>query len=231
MNSCRLRAASPPQIPLDDQPAVWAQDLVGLPKLPGSPVPRPPDWPPISGPLARINIGLLHPLVQRLARADLGRDRHDRRPAQRMFMFVTKHQSHGALAPCRGNLFVVLLTMAPPSQQSESPANQGRFSSRSDGPSSYAASLLLTGNASRIAPPRAIPQAMREGRSWRKRHGSSSVNEANWVDGRSPAGGPSILPVGSSASRPRHSTMPDITASLIASANVRTPRRRIIRAR
>ena len=67
-------------------------------------------------------------------------------------MFVIKHQSHGALAHCRGNLFVVvLLTMAPPSQESESPANQGRFSSRSDGPSSYAASLLLTGSTSRIA--------------------------------------------------------------------------------
>ena len=33
----------------------------------------------MSGPLARINIGLLHPLVQRRARADLGRHRHDRR--------------------------------------------------------------------------------------------------------------------------------------------------------
>jgi hypothetical protein len=60
----------------------------------------------------------------------------DRRSAQRMFMFVIKHQLHGALAHCRGNLFVVLLMMAPPSQESESTANQGRFSSRSDGPSS-----------------------------------------------------------------------------------------------
>ena len=42
-------------------------------------------------------------LVQCPARAaDLGRDRHDRRPSRGMFMFFDEHQLHGSLAHFRG---------------------------------------------------------------------------------------------------------------------------------
>jgi hypothetical protein len=42
-------------------------------------------------------------------------------------MLVIQNQTHSALADFRG-LFVVLLMMAPPSQELEPPANPGRFS-------------------------------------------------------------------------------------------------------
>ena len=56
-----------------------------------------------AAPLAGIDLGLLHPLVQRLPRAaDFGGDREDRPPARRMFMRVIQNQPYCALAHFRG---------------------------------------------------------------------------------------------------------------------------------
>lgn len=52
----------------------------------------------VVGPPAGCDLGRLHSLAHRLARAhDLGRDRHDRCPAGGMFMPVIQHQPDGAL--------------------------------------------------------------------------------------------------------------------------------------
>ncbi len=85
-----------------------AQDLVGLPKLPVLALQRLHLRSHVlrhAGTPAGIDLGLLHPLVQRRARAaDLCRDRNDRCPAGRMLMFVIQHQPYRALPHFRGEL-------------------------------------------------------------------------------------------------------------------------------
>ena len=50
-------------------------------------------------------LSLLHPVMQRLRRAaDLGRDRHDRRPPRRVLALVLQHHPHRALADLRRKL-------------------------------------------------------------------------------------------------------------------------------
>src|SRR3984885_2708056 len=113
-----------------------AQDLVGLPKLAvlafqslqlcrhirGN-----------TGAHTTVALGLLHPLMQRLRRAaDLGGDRRDRRPARGMLAFVIQNHSHRAARTSEENLLVVLLVMAPPSQELEPPINPERFNDVED---------------------------------------------------------------------------------------------------
>ena len=85
-----------------------AQDLVGLSKLAVLALQRLQLRRHVgrhAGPLAAVDLGLLHPLVQRLRRAaDLGRDRRDRRPARGMLAFVIQHHPHRAVADLRRKL-------------------------------------------------------------------------------------------------------------------------------
>ena len=76
-----------------------------------------------AGLAAAIDLGLFHPLVQRLRHAaDLTGDRQDRRPARMVFSLVrtARPRTSGE------NLFVVLLVMAPSSQELEPPINPAR---------------------------------------------------------------------------------------------------------
>ena len=80
-------------------------------------------------PLTGSNFSLLQPLVQRVCRAtDLGHNRHDRLPARRVFRLVIQHHPYARARTSGENLFVVLLVIAPSSQELGPPAKPGRFS-------------------------------------------------------------------------------------------------------
>ena len=75
-----------------------------------------------------VALGLLRPRMQRLRRpADLGGDRRDRRPARGMPPSGSKTIRAARARTSEENLLVVLLVMAPPSQELEPPINPERF--------------------------------------------------------------------------------------------------------
>ena len=79
-------------------------------------------------PLTAVDLGLLQPLLQRLGRAaDLLRNGNHRCPPRRVIALVIQHHPYRSLADFRRNLFVVLLILAPPSQELEPPALPGAF--------------------------------------------------------------------------------------------------------
>ena len=70
--------------------------------------------------------------MQRLRRAaDLGRNRRNRGPARNVLAFVIHNQPRRTARSSGENLFVVLLVIAPPSQELEPPINRsGSLSAR-----------------------------------------------------------------------------------------------------
>lgn len=74
----------------------------------GSPPPAPSFFDHVAGharPLARVDLGLLDSLVQRLGRAvDFLSDRHHRRATRRMIALVVQHPPHRALAHLKRKL-------------------------------------------------------------------------------------------------------------------------------
>ena len=85
--------------------------------------------PPCSdGPLPTVDLRFLDPVMQRLRRAtNLGRNRGHRRPARGVPARVIQNIRTARSRTSGENLFVVLLVMAPSSQELEPPANPGRF--------------------------------------------------------------------------------------------------------
>jgi hypothetical protein len=75
-----------------------------------------------------VTFRLLQPFAQRLPGAtDFGSNRDDRRPTRRVLPLMIQYIRTARSRTSGENLFVVLLVIAPPSQELEPPTNPGRF--------------------------------------------------------------------------------------------------------